>query len=262
MTDYRVPALERAFQIIDMLERSSLGLTKSEFAKHLDLPYSSIFNLLNTLEAHRYARKDAETGKYYLGPRLMNGDRLVTDAAMLRRVARPVMRELIAGTSLTSHLAVLRAGDAVYIEKQEPNGFFRLNTWVGQHVYVHTSAVGKALVCEFAKSEVQELWKRGLPPRTPKTVTSFQAFWSELRKTRERGYAVDDEEDQIGGRCVAIPIRSAAGDIVASLGASAVTDHLPSSQVDEVAQKLRRAANEISPFLASRAEQNKTTLAP
>jgi DNA-binding IclR family transcriptional regulator len=251
MTDYRVPALERAFQIIDMLERSSLGLTKSEIAKRLDLPYSSIFNLLNTLEAHRYARKDAETGKYYLGPRLMNGDRLVADEAVLRRVARPVMRELIAGTSLTSHLAVLRGGDAVYIEKQELNGFFRLNTWVGQHVYVHTSAVGKALVCELSKAEVQDLWKRGLPLRTPKTVTSFRSFWAELRRTRERGYALDDEEDQIGGRCVAVPIRGASGSVVAALGVSAVRDHLPRSETDNLAQRLLRAVKDISPVLAA-----------
>ena len=250
MADYRVPALERAFQIIDMLERSSLGLNKSEIAKHLDLPYSSIFNLLNTLDIHGYARKDNETGKYYLGPRLMNGDRLVADEAALRRVAAPVMRELIGGTSLTSHLAVLRGGDAVYIEKQEPNGFFRLNTWVGQRVYVHTSAVGKALVCDLSKNDVQDLWKRGLPPRTPKTVRSFRAFWAELRRTRERGYALDDEEDQIGGRCVAVPIRAASGGIVAALGVSAVTDHLPSSETERTAQRLLAAIKEISPALA------------
>jgi DNA-binding IclR family transcriptional regulator len=250
MTDYRVPALERAFQIIDMLERSSLGLTKAEIAKRLDLPYSSIFNLLNTLEAHRYARKDPETGKYYLGPRLMHGDRLVADEAVLRRVAAPVMRDLIRGTSLTSHLAVLRGGDAVYIEKQEPNGFFRLNTWVGQRVYVHTSAVGKALVSELQKNDVQDLWKRGLPSRTPNTVRSFRSFWNELRRTRERGYALDDEEDQIGGRCVAAPIRSASGEIVAALGVSAVTDHLPSSEVPGMAERLWTAVNEISPALS------------
>jgi DNA-binding IclR family transcriptional regulator len=250
MADYRVPALERAFQIIDMLERSSLGLTKTDIAKRLSLPYSSIFNLLNTLEVHGYARKDDETGKYYIGPRLMHGDRLVSDESVLRRVAVPVMRELIVGTSLTSHLAVLRGGDAVYIEKQEPNGFFRLNTWVGQRVYVHTSAVGKALVCELAKLDVQDIWKRGLPSRTPKTVTSFRAFWSELRRTRERGYALDDEEDQIGGRCVAVPVRAASGAVVAALGVSAVTHHLPSVQVDEVAQRLLRAVSGFSPFLA------------
>lgn len=256
MTDYRVPALERAFQIIDMLERSSLGLTKTEIAKRLELPYSSIFNLLNTLEVHRYARKDAETGKYYLGPRLMNGDRLVADEAALRQVAAPIMRDLIGGTSFTSHLAVLRGGDAVYIEKQEPSGFFRLNTWVGQHVYVHTSAVGKALVCELQKAEVQDLWKRGLPARTLNTVTSFRAFWTDLRITRERGYALDDQEDQIGGRCVAVPIRAASGVILAAMGVSAVTDHLPSSDVGEMARKLQLAAKEISPALATGPREN------
>ncbi len=238
MANYTVPALERAFQIIDMLERSSLGLTKSEIARRLDLPYSSIFNLLTTLEENRYARKDSESGKYYLGPRLVNGERLMTDEGALRREAVPVMRELIGGTSFTSHLAVLRGEDAIYIEKQEPEGFFRLNTWVGQRVYIHTSAVGKALACELTKDDAQSLWKRGLPRRTAKSATSFRAFWAELRRTRERGYALDDEEDQVGGRCVAAPIRSASGIIIAAIGVSAVAEHLPASEMDALGRKI------------------------
>ena len=251
MAQYRVPALERAFQIIDMLERSSLGLTKTDIASRLELPYSSIFNLLNTLEANGYARKDGETGKYYLGPRLMHADRLASDESVLRKTAGPIMRRLIEGTSLTSHLAVLRGGDAVYIEKREPNGFFRLNTWVGQRVYVHTSAVGKALVCELPKAELQDIWRRGLPARTPNTVSSFRAFWAELRRTRERGYALDDEEDQIGGRCVAVPIRAASGQVVASLGISAMTEHLSLSEAQQMSRNLLEAVKNISPPLAA-----------
>lgn len=247
MANYTVPALERAFQIIDMLERSSLGLTKSEISKRLDLPYSSIFNLLNTLEENRYARKDAETGKYYLGPRLVSPDRLVADEAALRRESAPIMQELIDGTSFTSHLAVLRGGDAVYIEKREPVGFFRLNTWVGQRVYIHTSAVGKALVCELTKDEVKDLWKRGLPQRTPKTVTSFRSYWTELKATRERGYALDDEEDQIGGRCVAAPIRTVSGKIIAALGVSAMADHLPTAEMPALGERLLAKIQEIAP---------------
>ena len=246
MANYKVPALERAFHIIDMLERSSLGLTKSEISKRLDLPYSSIFNLLNTLEENRYARKDAETGKYYLGPRLANGDRLQADEAALRRESVPIMQELIDGTSFTSHLAVLRGGDAVYIEKREPVGFFRLNTWVGQRVYIHTSAVGKALVCELTKDEVQELWKRGLPQRTLKTATSFRAFWAELKATRERGYALDDEEDQIGGRCAAAPIRTVSGKIIAALGVSAMADHLKTEEMPALGERLLSLTQNIS----------------
>ncbi len=249
MSKYTVPALERAFQIIDMLERSSLGLTKTDVAKRLSLPYSSTFNLLSTLEDHGYARKNAETGRYYVGPRLMNGDRLLADEGTLRQVVAPIMRKLIAGSFLTSHLAVLRGGDAVYISKKEPIGFFRLNTWVGQRVYTHTSAVGKALVCELPKHEVREIWKRGMPRRTANTITSFQAFWKELRRVHERGYALDNEEDQIGGRCVAAPIRSPSGKIIAALGASAMADHLPTSEMDVVAQKLLAAIKEISPAL-------------
>ncbi len=246
MANYKVPALERAFQIIDMLERSSLGLTKSEISKRLDLPYSSIFNLLNTLEENRYARKDPETGKYYLGARLVNGDRLQSDEAALRRESAPIMQSLIEGTSFTSHLAVLRGGDAIYIEKREPAGFFRLNTWVGQRVYIHTSAVGKALVCELTKDEVQELWRRGLPQRTTKTVTSFRAFWAELKATRERGYALDDEEDQIGGRCVAAPIRTVSGTIIAAMGVSAMADHLSREAMPALGQKLLSMIQDIS----------------
>ena len=136
------------------------------------------------------------------------------------------MKRLIDATSFTAHLAVLRGGDAVYIEKSEPRGFFRLNTWIGQRIHIHTSAVGKALVCELAKTNVQDIWRRGAPRRTSSTITSFRRFWSELRNTTQRAYALDDEEDQIGGRCVAVPIRSGSGKVIAALGISAMTEHL------------------------------------
>lgn len=246
MAKYTVPAVDRAFQIIDMLERSSLGLTKTDIAKRLNLPYSSVFNLLNTLEAHGYARKDDEASRYHLGPRMVNGERLLTDEGALRRIGAPIMRKLIEGTSMTCHLAVLRGGDAVYIEKQEPRSFLRLNTWVGQRIYVHSSAVGKSLVCELPKAEAQEIWRRGLPRRTANTVTSFRAFWEELRRTAERGFAIDDQEDQIGGRCVAAPIRSAAGSIIAALGVSGMAEHMPSEEFETWGRKVRAATSQIS----------------
>lgn len=246
MPEYTVPAVERAFRIIELLERSSLGATKSEIASRLSLPYSSVFHLLNTLEQFRYAWRDASSGRYYLGPRLAAAGRFQGDFGALRETAAPHMRNLIRGTFYTSHLAVLRDGEAVYIEKQEPKGFFKLNTWVGQRVYVHTSAVGKVLIAQLSRGEVQEIWRHGLPRRTSRSIKSFQNLWAELCRTRNRGYAVDDEEDQIGGRCVAAPVFSPAGAVVAALGVSAMAAHLPVEDIPALADRVAAAAAEIT----------------
>ena len=252
-TRYRVPSVERAFEIIRLLERSSLGLTKAAIAKKLQLPYSSVFNLLNTLVDFNYARQDSETGRYFLGSRLAAVDHFESRVAALRHAASPLMRGLIENSFFTSHLAILRDGEAIYVEKHEPLGFFKLNTWVGQRVYVHSTAVGKALIAYQPKTEIQELWKRGLPRRTDRTITSIRRLWSELSETRKRGYAIDDQEDQIGGRCLAAPVFLSNGSVVAALGVSAMAAHLPVERVPDLAKAVLAAAKQVSESLGAEA---------
>jgi DNA-binding IclR family transcriptional regulator len=252
MKKYKVPAVERAFQIIDMLAMSSIGLTKTDIASKLEIPYSTAFNLLNTMEGRGYARKDEASGKYYLGFKFLSLANAQKSSLSLREIAAPVLEKLVAETGITAHLAILERGEAIYIDKCEAMGFFKINTWVGKRNYVHTSAIGKALIAELPDQQLREIWDQGLPKRTAKSITSFERLQAALRATRKKGYAIDDEEDELGGRCVAAPVRDVAGQVVAAIGISGAAAQLPDSGLTALCRTVKAAAAEISTSLGHR----------
>src|SRR5580704_16393234 len=109
---YSVPALARAFEILDMLAMSSVGLTKMDIARSVGIPYSTAFNLLNTMQQHGYVRREA-TGKYYLGLKLLSLGCVPVKDIGLRDTAAPVLEELVRRSELTAHLAILDRGEAI-----------------------------------------------------------------------------------------------------------------------------------------------------
>ena len=141
-----------------MLAMSSVGLSKMEIARKVSIPYSTAFNLLNTMEAHGYVRKDEGPGKYYIGLKLLSLGSIPMRDIGFRDNAAPVLEELVKQLDLTAHLAILDRGEAVYIDKKEPSGFLKINSWIGKRNYAHTSAVGKHV--EGARRVGQPGWAR------------------------------------------------------------------------------------------------------
>lgn len=243
---YSVPSLARAFEILDMLAMSSVGLNKMDIARSVRIPYSTAFNLLNTMEAHGYVRKEEASGKYFIGLKLLSLGSIPVRDVGLRDTAAPVLEDLVKQLDLTAHLAILDRGEAVYIDKKEPSGFLKINSWIGKRNYVHTSAVGKALIAYRSAAEVEELWKTGLPKRTSQTITSLRKFKSELAEVVQRGYAVDLEEDEVGGRCLAAPVFDATGGVIAAIGISGIASQAPDERLPTLGEILRERATEVS----------------
>lgn len=243
---YTVPALARAFEMLDILAMSSVGMTKMDIARKIRIPYSTAFNLLNTMEQHGYVRKDEESGRYYLGLKILSLGGVPPRDVGLRDTAAPVLADLVRQTGLTAHLAILDRGEAVYIDKREPNGFLKINSWIGKRNYVHSSAVGKALIAWRSAEEVEEICGAGLLRRTAKTITSLRRLKTDLTETRKRGYAIDDEEDELGGRCMAAPVFDATDAVAASIGLSGIVAQIPDERLPDFGQLLRNAANLVS----------------
>lgn len=243
---YRVPALARAFEMLDMLSMSSVGLIKMDFARKLKIPYSSIFNLLTTMEEFGYVRRDAGSGKYYLGLKLLSLAGIPARELSLRDAVSPILQAMVRDTCITGHLAVLEGGEAVYIDKVEPDSYIKINTWIGKRNFIHSSAVGKALAAFRREEEIEMLLRANLPRRTQKTITSIKRLKQELARVRKLGYATDLQEDERGGCCVAAPIFNASGVVVAALGLSAVASQLPPNRVPALGEKVRSYANQAS----------------
>src|SRR6202162_6710889 len=192
-------AVERALAMLEAVAQATDGLSNAEISRNLNIPKSSASYILRTLEIQGYVARDAETGKYRVGLKILSLSRGALGGLDVRGVALPIMRHLTYQTGLTCHLAVLDGPDAVYIEKVEPEGFIRMDTWVGRRMRVHATSVGKALVAHIVEDRLEQiLRKSGMGKRTPKTITTMPRLLKELAKVRAQGYAVEDEAHNIG----------------------------------------------------------------
>src|SRR5246127_1264971 len=153
-------AVERALNILEAAAQRRDGLTNAEISRKLGIPKSPASYILRTLEKRGYLRREPESGRYRLGLKILS---LGGDAQAnldIADVALPFMRMLSEKIRMTVHLAVLDQGEAVYIEKVEAPGFFKVNTWVGRRMFLHSTSVGKALLAWLPKVEVETLMRQ------------------------------------------------------------------------------------------------------
>ncbi len=228
-------AVERALNILEAAAQRRDGLTNSEISRKLGIPKSSASYILRTLERRGYLRRDAETARYRQGN------------LELADVALPFMRALGEKIRLTVHLAVLDQGEAVYVEKVEAAGFFKVNTWVGRRMFLHSTSVGKCLMAWLPKQEIETIVKQhGLKKRTPETITNMTKLLAELERVKQAGYAVDDEENSLGARCLGAPIFDATGNVTAAIGASGTLTQMDESSMPKIIEALKETARRVS----------------
>lgn len=243
------PAIERAFGILELLDRSHRGWNISDIARKLRIPKSSAHVFVRTLEKLGYVAKRPNGREYYLGLNASAlGDgflRLLT----LSDLSLAHVKKLAEQTTLTVHVAVLEGGQAVYVQKADGPGFVRFATWVGKRTNLHCTAVGKVLLA-YARSDSIDyfLARNSLARYTPNTITSSAAFRTELHRVRQIGHALDDQEEEINVRCVGVPVFNRQKKCVAALGTTGVVRQIPEDRVALLA-RMESAATSISQTL-------------
>jgi DNA-binding IclR family transcriptional regulator len=255
-------AVERALAILEAVAQASDGLSNAELSRKLQIPKSSASYILRTLEKQGYLNRISETGKYRVGLKVLSLSRGALSGIDVREVALPIMRHLMEKTNLTCHLAILDGPDAVYIEKVEPQGFIRMDTWVGRRMRVHATSVGKALVAHVPQERLEKiLAERSMERRTVKTITTLPRLLKDLEKVRQQGYAVDDEENNIGARCLGAPVFSQDGAIEASIGLSGTIHQVNEQTMPRILEALKDAARHISMGMGFRAPHRRVSSA-
>jgi len=236
------------------------GLSNAEISRKLQIPKSSASYILRTLEKQGYLHRDAENNRYRVGLKILSLSRGALSGIDVREVALPIMRNLMEKTNLTCHLAILDGPEAVYIEKVEPQGFIRMDTWVGRRMRVHATSVGKALVAYIPQQQLEKIIvERPMEKRTPKTITTLPRLLKELERVRTLGYAVDDEENNLGARCLGAPVFNQQGGIEASLGLSGTINQVNSQTMPRIVETLKDAARHLAMQLGYRAPHRRAS---
>lgn len=220
-----VQTIERVSSILDILGESPHGITIRELSAKINLPKGTIHRLLSSLSYFGYVRQDPKTRNYFLGLKLVELGNLLLSQLDLRKEAEPLLRDLSERTKETVHMVFLDRNEIVYIEKVEtdhnPSGL-RMASRVGLRNPAHSCAVGKVLLSHLSNEELDQIIKeKGLPKRTENTITDPAQIMQHLKMVKTQGYAIDDEENEKGIRCIAAPIFNEVGKAVAAISISA-----------------------------------------
>jgi len=241
-----VNAVHRGLQILELLAGQRKGWSTSEISRRLKIPKSTTSYLLHTLLTRGYLRRE-EDGLYRLSMKMLALGSQALHLIEIREIALPILRRLVAETGITGHLAVLEGGDAIYIERVPAPGFIQMNTWVGRRMPVHSTSSGKALLAYLPEEQVEELMlSTGLPRYTTKTITSLPRLKQELRKIRDCGFAVDDEENTPGVRCIAAPVFDRSGAGTAALSLTGPVQQITEVELPRITEKLKDAARQMT----------------
>lgn len=244
---YAVPSIERALTVLEFLAQSRRGFSISEMSRRLGIPKSSTYLILTTLERRGFLQKNTQTGRYCFGLQLVSLSRSALENLDLREEAKPFLQSLMRKTGLTVHLAVLERNEAVIIEKVEAPGLLKLATWIGRRLDVNCTGVGKALIAFLPEDELDRLSRaKSFARHNDRTIISISAMKRELAGVKQLGYAFDDEEDEVGLRCVGAPIFDTSQKTVAAVSVAGTTSQIPVERVSALAGTVKQAAEEIS----------------
>ncbi|HLN01548.1 MAG TPA: IclR family transcriptional regulator [Bryobacteraceae bacterium] len=244
------PAVERALSILELLSVTKTGLTLPELSRRLGLPKSSTYCLLVTLERRGYLLRNNRTHRYMFGLKLFSLANLALSGIELREKAASFLQPLMQRSRLTVHMAIIEDHEAVLIEKVEPPGLVRLATWVGKRLELHCSAVGKCLLAYLPDAEFLRLVRdRGLTRNNENTITSIRKLKQQMTQIRHTGYAIEDEEGEIGCRCVGAPVFDHSGNVIAAISVAGTTAQITSEEFSYFGQLVRQTASDISQAL-------------
>ena len=235
-----VQSLGRAFDVLELMAAADGEIALSRLAEESGLPGPTIHRIVRTLVARGYVLQ-MPSRRYVLGPRLIglgSGARTSVEAW-----ASPPLHALADETGETANLAMLDHDRVVYIAQvPSTRHTMRMFTEVGRRVYAHCTGVGKALLAELPDADVRRMLEAaGMPATTPHTITDIDRMLEELALVRERGYAVDDGEQELGVRCVAVAVNSST-----AVSVSGPTSRVTRKAVPGLAKVLQAAARGLA----------------
>lgn len=240
-----VKTTETTLEILEGLMRLD-GAGVTELADHVGIAKSAVHNHLTTLLQHDYVVREG-SGEYRVGLRFLELGGYARDKMALHHVAEPELKRVAAETHERTNLMVEEGGVGIYLIREKGDQAVSVNSYLGMRTYLHTTALGKALLAFMPDERVDEIIDRhGLPTETENTIGTRAELEETLEVVRERGFAFDDEERFKGIRCVAVPILNSEDEVIASLSASAPMRRMKDEWFrEEVPELLLDAANII-----------------
>ncbi len=246
-----VQSLDRAVTVLEALAQGR-GPTLTELAAELDQSPATLYRVLMTLAARQMVESDPSEQTWHIGPRaFLIGSSFLRRTSLVER-ARPYLRRLMEATGETANLGVARLDQVLFLSQVETHATIRAFFPPGTQSPLHASGIGKAMMAEFNPARLDMVLARNpLTGFTPTTLTDPAQLRLDLAATRQRGYAIDNEERSEGMRCIAAAIFNAPGDPIGGISVSGPVSRMGLAAMEQVGALVRAAADEISQGLGA-----------
>jgi IclR family KDG regulon transcriptional repressor len=244
-----VQSVERALLLLDTLAQQDNGLTLVEISERVGLHTSTAYRILATLVAYDFVRQDPDTKAYQLGFQLLRFGQIARQQLDLRSESMEALTTLAHQAEELANLVVRSGAEVTYVAQvnSRHSGSLRMFTQLGVSAPVYCTAVGKAILAHLPEEEREQFFnEEEFTAYTAHTITNPLQLRQEIEIVQERGYAVDNEERELGVRCVASPVLDSTDRVVAAVGISGPSGRLMERRVPELSQFVVKAASDIS----------------
>ncbi|MBQ8278995.1 MAG: IclR family transcriptional regulator [Roseburia sp.] len=242
-----VQSAERIFQVLEMLaDNGEMGLMELSVA--LGLHKSTVHRLLTSLIYMGYAKQDEATQKYKLTYKLVNMSGKILERMDILQIAKPYMERLSDISGETVHLVQRDGSDILYIYKIEAKvGTIRMVSRVGMIHPMYCSGVGKAIMATLPEKEVKKIWEESvIEKKTDKTIVTYEDMLKTLEEIRKNGFALDDEENEEGVRCIAASLRGYGKSVKYAFSISGPVSRMTDERLEELAVDMKKVQVELS----------------
>ena len=248
--EYINKSLKKALSLLKIFDGVTEPLSITEIAAKVNATSGTIYPIIFTLESEGFLERDADSKKYRLGLSLLRLGMAVSGQLSIRDRAQSHLKRLLEQTNENVHLAIFEEKKVIYIDRKEAKPDLRVHSFIGKRAPAHCTALGKTFLAFLSDHDLEDFFKsETLEKHTDNTITDPEAMRAALRKIRGDGYAMENEEYQLGGNCVAAPIRNYLGETVAALSVSIPNSRYSPEKIQGIVAAMKEAARNISSSL-------------
>lgn len=252
--DYTIRSLERASEILNCFTLYEPEKNLTQLSEETGLHKSTVFRILDTLERIKWVRKDPKVGTYRIGFAIFELGTRAIRGNDFYNVSLFHLEKLVKVTAQSAHLVINDQGEVLYLNKVECSGsIITQPSQIGLRFPMHCTAVGKVLLSFMEEEQVRSIIAaKGLKRMTKNTICEESELINEIQKIRQKGYAIDNEEIQLGLRCVAAPFKDHSGKVVAAISVSGLISNMSDQSLPFIIEQVINTAGNISSDLGCR----------
>ena len=242
-----ISSLQRALDILSLFGPQTPELGITDIAKALNLHKSTVSGLVYTLERNGYITQNSENRRYHLGLQLVERAGVLLDQIEIRKIAMPELEHLRDWSSESVNMAILEENQIIYIERLLTDKSLGFRNHIGKRAWPHSTALGKAILSHLPPQQgLAVLQSYPLESMTPNTITDIDQLMQQFEIFRRCGYAIEREENEIGGLCISAPIHNHTAQPVAAVSVSFPISRLNEAMISTYGSKIQDVAQSIS----------------